>query len=102
MTSSSSNSSRLSILSLRFEQDTFLKTEKISDAISIFGTDTYEETTTKGLSIGAVRTDIATTLVDTNNEIGALQMDTIGNLRVTTADSTTIEGNRKYIINEII
>ncbi len=54
----------------------------IDDPVATFGTTTYTETTTKGMTIGAVRRDADTTLVDTTNEIGPLQMDANGRLKV--------------------
>jgi hypothetical protein len=54
----------------------------IDDVIATLGTTTYTETTTKGAIIGAVRRDADTTLVDTTNEIGPLQMNANGALKV--------------------
>lgn len=56
--------------------------ELIDDTVAVLGTATYLEATTKGLVIGAVRRDADTTLVDTTNEITALQVDANGYLKV--------------------
>ncbi|UOF79906.1 hypothetical protein [Caudoviricetes sp.] len=56
--------------------------ELIDDTVATLGTTTYTEATTKGLTIGAVRRDADTTLVNTTNEIGPLQMDANGRLKV--------------------
>lgn len=56
--------------------------ELIDDTVATLGTTTYTETTTKGITIGAVRRDADTTLVNTTNEIGPLQMDANGRLKV--------------------
>jgi hypothetical protein len=74
----------------------------IDDVIATLGTTTYTETTTKGAIISAVRRDADTTLVDTTNEIGPLQMDANGRLKVeafsgealpVTLTSTTVTGS---------
>jgi len=71
------------------------------DVVATLGTTTYTEATTKGTTIGAVRRDADTTLVDTTNEIGPLQMDANGRLKVevfsgeslpVTLASTTVTG----------
>jgi hypothetical protein len=54
----------------------------IDDTVATLGTTTYTEATTKGLTIGAVRRDADTTLVSATNEIGPLQMDANGRLKV--------------------
>lgn len=73
----------------------------IDDTVATLGTTTYTEATTKGLIIGAVRRDADTTLVDTTNEVGPLQMNAAGQLKVevfsgealpVTMTSTTITG----------
>ena len=73
----------------------------IDDVIATLGTTTYTEATTKGAIIGAVRRDADTSLVDTTNEIGPLQMNALGQLKVevfsgealpVTLTSTTITG----------
>lgn len=56
--------------------------ELIDDTVATLGTTTYTEATTKGITIGAVRRDADTTLVNTTNEIGPLQMDANGRLKV--------------------
>lgn len=74
----------------------------IDDAIFTAGTDTYTEATSKGQLILAVRRDADTTLVNTTNEFGPLQMDANGRLKVevfsgetlpVSLTSTTITGN---------
>ena len=62
----------------------------IDDTVAVLGTDTYTETTTKGLTIGAVRRDADTTLVGTTNEIGPLQMDANGRLKVEAFSGETL------------
>ena len=71
------------------------------DVVATLGTTTYTEASTKGTTIGAVRRDADTTLVDTTNEIGPLQMDANGRLKVeafsgealpVTLTSTTVTG----------
>ena len=75
--------------------------ELIDDTVATLGTTTYTEAATKGLIIGAIRRDADTTLVDTTNEVGPLQMDANGRLKVeafsgealpVTLTSTTITG----------
>lgn len=65
--------------------------ELIDDIVKTLGTDTYAETTTKGAVIGAVRTDTQATLVNTTNEIGPLQMNASGALRVEVSNGTTAQ-----------
>jgi hypothetical protein len=62
----------------------------IDDSVATLGTTTYTETTTKGLTVGAVRRDADTTLVDTTNEIGPLQMDALGRLKVEAFSGETL------------
>lgn len=62
----------------------------IDDTVATLGTDTYTEATTKGLTIGAVRRDADTTLVNTTNEIGPLQMDANGRLKVEAFSGETL------------
>ncbi len=64
--------------------------ELLDDTVATLGTTTYTETTTKGLTIGAVRRDADTTLVDTTNEIGPLQMDANGRLKVEAFSGETL------------
>jgi hypothetical protein len=75
--------------------------ELIDDTVATLGTTTYTEAATKGLIVGAVRRDADTTLVDTTNEVGPLQMNAAGQLKVeafsgeplpVTLTSTTITG----------
>ena len=62
----------------------------IDDPVATLGTTTYTETTTKGMIVGAVRRDADTTLVDTTNEIGPLQMDANGRLKVEVFSGETL------------
>lgn len=62
----------------------------IDDPVATLGTTTYAETTTKGMIVGAVRRDADTTLVDTTNEIGPLQMDANGRLKVEAFSGETL------------
>lgn len=62
----------------------------IDDTVATLGTTTYTEATTKGLTIGAVRRDADTTLVNTTNEIGPLQMDANGRLKVEVFSGETL------------
>lgn len=54
----------------------------LDNAVVVLGTDTYTEATSSGYAIGAVRRDADTTLVNTTNEWGPLQMDANGRLKV--------------------
>jgi len=58
-------------------------TELIDDTVAVLGTTTYTETTSKGLTVGAVRNDTLAALADTDNEIAPLQVDAKGALYVT-------------------
>jgi predicted RNA-binding protein with EMAP domain len=62
----------------------------IDDPVATLGTTTYTETTTKGMIVGAVRRDADTTLVDTTNEIGPLQMNAAGQLKVEAFSGETL------------
>lgn len=62
----------------------------IDDPVATLGTTTYTETTTKGMIVGAVRRDADTTLVDTTNEIGPLQMNALGQLKVEAFSGETL------------
>lgn len=62
----------------------------IDDTVITLGTDTYTEATSKGQSIGAVRRDADTTLVNTTNEWGPLQMDANGRLKVEAFSGETL------------
>lgn len=64
--------------------------ELIDDSVATLGTTTYTEATTKGLTVGAVRRDADTTLVNTTNEIGPLQMDANGRLKVEAFSGETL------------
>lgn len=55
-----------------------------------FGTSTYTEGATTGGLLGAVRRDADTTLVNTTNEIGPLQMDANGRLKVEAFSGETL------------
>lgn len=54
----------------------------IDDVVATLGTTTYTEATTKAATIGAVRRDANTTLVNTTNEIAPLQVNATGELKV--------------------
>lgn len=62
----------------------------IDDTVAVLGTDTYTEAANKGLVVGAVRRDADTTLVNTTNEIGPLQMDANGRLKVEAFSGETL------------
>jgi hypothetical protein len=64
--------------------------ELIDDTVATLGTTTYSEATTKGLIIGAVRRDADTTLVDTTNEVGPVQMNAAGQLKVEVFSGETL------------
>lgn len=53
----------------------------IDDSVATLGTTTYTEATSKGLIVGVVRRDADTTLVDTTNEVTALQVNAGGQLK---------------------
>jgi hypothetical protein len=57
-------------------------TELIDDTVATLGTTTYAEATTKGLVIGAVRTDAESSLANTTNEITPLSISAAGRLKV--------------------
>lgn len=56
--------------------------ELLDNSVVVLGTATYTEATSSGLAVGAVRRDADTTLVNTTNEWGPLQMDANGRLKV--------------------
>lgn len=62
----------------------------LDDVVATLGTTTYTETTSKGNVIAAVRRDADTTLVDTTNEFGPLQMDANGRLKVEVFSGETL------------
>lgn len=62
----------------------------IDDPVATLGTTTYTEASTKGFTVAAVRRDADTTLVDTTNEIGPLQMDANGRLKVEAFSGETL------------
>lgn len=64
--------------------------ELVDDTVATLGTTTYTEAATKGLIIGAVRRDADTTLVNTTNEIGPLQMDANGRLKTEVFSGETL------------
>jgi hypothetical protein len=64
--------------------------ELIDDTVTTLGTSTYTEATSKGITIGAVRRDADTTLVNTTNEFGPLQMDANGRLKVEAFSGETL------------
>lgn len=62
----------------------------LDDTVAVLGTDTFTEASTKGITIGAVRRDADTSLVDTTNEIGPLQMNALGQLKVEAFSGETL------------
>lgn len=62
----------------------------IDDAVTTLGTDTYTEATSKGITLGAVRRDADTTLVNTTNEFSPLQVDANGRLKVEAFSGETL------------
>jgi len=54
----------------------------IDDTVQVLGTDTYTEAASKGITLGAVRRDANTTLVNTTNEFTPLQVNATGELKV--------------------
>lgn len=62
----------------------------LDDSAVVLGTATYTEATSTGLAIGAVRRDADTTLVNTTNEWGPLQMDANGRLKVEAFSGETL------------
>lgn len=62
----------------------------IDDPVATLGTTTYTEAATKGMIVGAVRRDADTTLVDTTNEVGPMQMDARGCLKVEAFSGETL------------
>lgn len=73
------------------KQDTIITAlQLIDDPVAVLGTATYTEATTSGMVVGAVRRDADTTLVNTTNEIGPLQMDANGRLKVEAFSGETL------------
>lgn len=73
----------------------------LDDAVVVLGTATYTEATSSGYAIGAVRRDADTTLVNTTNEWGPLQMDANGRLKVEVfdgGDSHTVDNNGTFAV----
>lgn len=62
----------------------------IDDTVTTLGTTTYTEAASKGITIGAVRRDADTTLVDTTNEFSPLQVDANGRLKVEAFSGETL------------
>ena len=62
----------------------------IDDTVQVLGTDTYTEATSKGITLGAVRRDADTTLVNTTNEFSPLQVDANGRLKVEVFSGETL------------
>ena len=62
----------------------------LDDTVTTLGTDTYTEATSKGITIGAVRRDADTTLVNTTNEFTPLQVDANGRLKVEAFSGETL------------
>ena len=80
-----------SALNLETTQSSVLTSvQLIDDSVATLGTTTYTEAATKGLIIGALRRDADTTAVDTTNEIGPLQMDANGRLKVEVFSGETL------------
>jgi len=73
----------------------------IDDTVQVLGTDTYTETTSKGITLGAVRRDADTTLAGTTNEFAPLQVDANGYLKVEVFDgggSHTVDNNGTFAV----
>lgn len=64
--------------------------ELLDDTVQVLGTDTYTEATSKGITLGAVRRDADTTLVNTTNEFTPLQVDANGRLKVEAFSGETL------------
>lgn len=62
----------------------------IDDPVQVLGTDTYTEAASKGVTLGAVRRDADTTLVNTTNEFAPLQVDANGRLKVEAFSGETL------------
>lgn len=62
----------------------------LDDAVQVLGTDTYTEASSKGITLGAVRRDADTTLVNTTNEFAPLQLDARGFLKVEAFSGETL------------
>lgn len=62
----------------------------IDNPVQVLGTDTYTEASSSGFTLGAVRRDADTTLVNTTNEFGPLQMDANGRLKVEAFSGETL------------
>lgn len=62
----------------------------LDNPVSVLGTATYTEATSSGFTIGAVRRDADTTLVNTTNEIAPLQVDANGYLKVEAFSGQTL------------
>lgn len=75
---------------VQVDGDALTALQLIDDTVATLGTTTYTEATTKGLTIGAVRRDADTTLVGTTNEIGPLQMNAAGQLKVEAFSGETL------------
>lgn len=62
----------------------------LDDTVQVLGTDTYTEASSKGITLGAVRRDADTTLVNTTNEFTPLQVDANGRLKVEAFSGETL------------
>lgn len=62
----------------------------LDDSVQVLGTDTYTEASSKGITLGAVRRDADTTLVNTTNEFTPLQVDANGRLKVEAFSGETL------------
>lgn len=95
-TSANQTTANTSLANIESDADaTRISVELLDDSVATLGTTTYAEATTKGLIIGAIRRDADTTAVGTDNEVGPLQMDANGRLKVEIfdgGDSHTVDG----------
>lgn len=78
------------VFAVQVDGNALTSLQLIDDTVATLGTTTYSEATTKGQIIGAVRRDADTTLVDTTNEVGPLQMDANGRLKVEAFSGETL------------
>lgn len=62
----------------------------LDDTVQVLGTDTFTEASSKGITLGAVRRDADTSLVNTTNEFTPLQVDANGRLKVEAFSGETL------------
>lgn len=62
----------------------------IDNPVQVLGTDTYTEATSSGSTIGCVRRDADTTLVNTTNEFAPCQLDANGRIKVEAFSGETL------------